>query len=254
MKLNPQPLIYLTDGEKLSVEKFCCENKIDKFSYNVLFECSPQSGQSLMTFNKAKQLAAQIVSNHKNIKFILSSNEPFTSDNSNIIDGSAISWRENAELANYCNLMMGCSSGISWRCTSQWTKPLPFIQIVNPMYMKGDFSASMKIDFRYFGIDTKNLVELYNPPEDILAACIISASKNNFQIIKEKYDVTDNSYFNNYKFLNESRISIYEKIKLFITSLLPAFFINGIGRIKRGWVTRGALWLKRKIFFHKKLF
>ncbi len=46
LKVNPQPLIYLTDGEKLSVEKFCCENKIDKFSYNVLFECSPQSGQS----------------------------------------------------------------------------------------------------------------------------------------------------------------------------------------------------------------
>jgi len=254
LKVNPQPLIYLTDGEKLSVEKFCRENKIDKFSYNVLFECSPQSGQSLMTFNKAKQLAAQIVSNHKNIKFILSSNQPFTSDNSNIIDGSVISWRENAELANYCNLMMGCSSGISWLCTSQWTKPLPFIQIVNPMYMKGDFSASMKIDFRYFGIDTKNLVELYNPPEDILAECIISASKNYFQIIKEKYDVTDNSYFSNYKFLNEARISFYEKIKLFIASLLPAFFINGFGRIKRGWVTRGALWLKRKIFIHKKLF
>ncbi len=109
-----------------------------------------KAGNPGMTFNKAKQLAAQIVSNHKNIKFILSSNEPFTSDNSNIIDGSAISWRENAELANYCNLMMGWQQWNILLCTSQWTKPLPFIQIVNPMYMKGDFSGINENRFPVF--------------------------------------------------------------------------------------------------------
>lgn len=249
LKVNPQPIIYLTDEEKERVAEFCSKNNIDDTSYNILFECSPQSGQSLMTLDKAKRIAAQTTIKNKNVKFILTSNQSFVSDNPNIIDGSVISWRENAELANFCNLMVGCSSGISWLCTSQWTKPLPFIQIVNPGYMKGNFSASMKIDFRYFGIVTNNLVELYNPSEDLVQACILSACKNDFESIRRKYDVNDNSYYTKYEFLKQASISIPEKIGIYITSFLPNFFISYFRQMKPGWFTPNAWLLKVKSIF-----
>jgi hypothetical protein len=237
LKVNPQPIIYLTNEEKVHVTVFCDNNSIDGSSYNILFECGPQSGQSLMTLEKAKKIAEQIVSKNSKIKFILSSNQPFVSSNPNIIDGSIISWRENAELANHCNLIVGCSSGISWLCTSQWTKHLPILQIINPHYMGGGVSASMKIDFKYFGIDTANLIELYNPPEDVLQECIISATEGNFNKIKLLYDVTDDSHFGNWRFLRESRISFLEKIGIFIKWGLPFFCLKVYRKIKPTWFT-----------------
>ena len=253
LKVNPQPIIYLTDKEKVRVAVFCQNNSINGSSYNILFECGPQSGQSLMTLEKAKEIAEQIVSKNSKIKFILSSNQPFVSSNPNIIDGSIISWRENAELANYCNLVVGCSSGISWLCTSQWTKQLPILQIINPHYMGGRFSASMKIDFKYFGIDTTNLIELYNPSENILQECILSATENNFNQIKNLHDVTDDSYFANWRFLKESRISFSKKIGLFIKWGLPFLCLKVYRNIKPTWFTPYIWWLGMKNIFFKKL-
>lgn len=251
LKVNPQPIIYLTDEEKIRVAVFCDDNSINCSSYNILFECSPQSGQSLMTLEKAKEIAKQIVSKNPNIKFILSSNQTFVSSNPNIIDGSRISWRENAELANYCNLFVGCSSGISWLCTSQWTKHLPIIQVINPHYSRS-FSASMKIDFKYFGIDTTNLIELYNPSEYILQECILSGTQNNFNKKKILYDVSDDSYFENPIFLKESRIFISKKILLFIKLGLPFLCLKVYRNIKPTWFTPSIWWLYIKNNYLKK--
>ena len=209
----------------------------------MLFECAPQSGQSLMTIEKAKEIAERIIRKNPNIKFILSSNQSFVSLNPNIVDGSKISWRENAELANYCNLIVGCSSGISWLCTAQWTKPLPIIQIVNPNYRGGGITASMKIDFRFYGIETKNLIELYNPSEDLLQECILSVTENNFNTVKKLYDITDNSYFANIRFLISSRILFREKVSLFIKWVLPKFFYNVYKKIKPSYFTPNVWWI-----------
>jgi hypothetical protein len=252
LKVNPQPIIYLTDEEKVHVAVFCDVNSINGSSYNILFECSPQSGQSLMTLEKAKEIAKQIVSKNHKIKIILSSNQPFVSNNPNIIDGSIISWRENAELANYCNLVVGCSSGISWLCTSQWTKHLPIIQIINPHYSGRRFSASMKIDFKYFGIDTTNLIELYNPSEYILQECILSVTQNNFNNNFFLYDVTDDSYFANPRFLKESRILFSKKIVLFIKLGLPFLCLKVYRSIKPTWFTPSIWWLGMKNNYSKK--
>jgi hypothetical protein len=252
LKVNPQPIIYLTDEEKVRVAEFCDNNSINGSSYNILFECGPQSGQSLMTLEKAKEIAELIVSKNSKIKFILSSNQPFVSSNPNIVDASIISWRENAELANYCNLLVGCSSGISWLCISQWTKDLPILQIINPNYSGGAFSASMKIDFKYFGIDTTNLIELYNPSEDILLECILAATENEFNKIKILYDVTDDSYFRNWRFLKESRILFSKKIELFIRWGLPFYYLKVHKNIKFALFTPYLFrFLKTKIFYRK---
>ena len=129
----------------------------------------------------------------------------------------------------------------------------PIIQIINPNYMGGVFSASMKIDFKYFGIDTTNLIELYNPSEDILQECILSATENNFNKKKFLYDVTDDSYFANWRFLKESRILFSKKIKLFIKWGLPFFCLKVYRNIKPTWFTPYIWWLGMKNNFLKKL-
>jgi hypothetical protein len=236
LKIDPQPLIYLTDEEKNNVSDFCKKHAVTDNTFNILFECAPQSGQSLMTFQRAKQLAEQLADQNKNIKFILTSNQSFVSANPNIIDGSVISWRENAELANYCHLLVGCSSGISWLCTSNWTKPIPFIQAINPNYQLG--LASMKIDFKFWGVKGRKLIELNNPTDDVLRKCIVATSINNFETAQKKYDSKNYGGFLNYKFIKESRISILEKLWFYFHYFFfGPFFMIIYRTIKPGWFT-----------------
>ncbi len=248
--IDPQPLIYLTDDEKNNVTEFCKTHTITKNTFNILFECAPQSGQSLMTFERAKQLAEQVADQNKNIKFILTSDQSFVSANPNMIDGSVISWRENAELANYCHLLVGCSSGISWLCTSNWTKPIPFIQIINPYYREG--SASMKIDFKFWGINGKKLIELNNPTDNIIKECIVAASIDNFESVREKYDSKRYGGFLNYRFIKEARIPVYEKAWFYFHYFfLGPFFLIIYRAIKPVWF-KPYDWIRKDKYWFEK--
>ena len=244
IKGNPQPIIFLSDAEKSNVERFCAVNNLTGNSYNILFECSPQSGQSRMTVEKAMDIAERLVLVNKNINFIISSNQMLTSHHPNIIDGSVISWKENAELANYCQLVVGCSSGISWLCTSSWTKPIPFIQVIDPFFNAGKVTASMKADFMYFGLSTKNLIELNNPPDNIIEECITGAVANQFQKVRRKYHSKDMTPFFNYNFLKESRIPFYKKGRLYLKYCRQEFLYKTYKSVKPTWFTPVA-WAKK---------
>jgi hypothetical protein len=244
LKIIPQPLIYLTDIEKTNVAAFCKKNKITGNTFNILFECSPQSYQSSMTLLKAKQIAEELSAQNANIKFILTSNLSFVSANPNIIDGSAVSWRENAELANYCNLLVGCSSGISWLCTSNWTKPIKTIQVISPHFADGRYSASMKIDFKFFGIDIKKLIELNDPSDSVLKYCIIASTTNNFEMARKKHDTKNDIAFLNYRFIKEARIPVYEKLWFFLRYVINGPFLSYYRAIKPNWFTP-FYWIKK---------
>jgi hypothetical protein len=237
LKIDPQPLMFLTETERENVAAFCAQNNITTKTFNILFECSPQAHQSLMTLEKAKQIAHDISANDTRIKFILTSNLTFKSDNAAIIDGSGISWRENAELVNYCDMLIGCSSGISWLCTSNWSKPVKTIQVINPDYSGGRISASMKMDFKFWGIDTSKLIELNNPSDSILKKCII-LSITNFREAKKIYDTKNYNIFLNYRFTKEARIPTYEKLWFFLCYLFGGTFFKICYRaIKPNWFT-----------------
>ena len=244
LRIDPSPLIFITDDEKKRVKDFCQINNITNNTFNILFECSPQSGQSHMTFDLAIEIAKEVISKSSRVKFILSTPKSFISDSHNIIDGSAVTWRENAELSHYCQLLVGCSSGISWLCTSSWANAIPTIQIIDPGYMKGRFSASMKTDFRYFGIDTGRIIELYNPSNEEILDCILLAEMDNFALARKKYNVDGGECFKNYKFLMEANIPWYQKCFFLVKFHFLNLPLRVYRKIKPKWFVPG-IWLKK---------
>lgn len=242
IKIDPHPLIFLDHEEVEEVNDFCKVNRISNQTFNVLFECSPQSGQSLMTLKKAIQIAKNVICKNESIKFILTSKESFTNINENIIDGSSISFRANAELANHCNLLVGCSSGISWLCTSNHTKRIPFIQIIDPNYP----SASMKTDFRFFGFKTDFLIELFNPNDNIVENCIIFSSYGNFSKAKRKFDQNYKNAFSDCRFLKESKINLLQKGFYVLKFCTLHLFLEKYRYIKPDWFTP-KVWYKSRL-------
>ena len=213
IKTKIEARIFLTENEKDNVKRFCSKNKINSDSFNILIEAMPQSAQSSMNIQKALLLAEHMVKINPRVKCIISSPQKLP-ESDLYVDASVLSYRENAELANYCDLLLGCSSGISWLCLSNWTKPLNMVQIINPNYANGNFSASVKHDLMYHGITTANIIELYNPAEKVIIECLRIILCKSFIDAQKKYD-KDNFYtFTNKMFLAEAKLRYVYKIKM----------------------------------------
>lgn len=192
-----EPIVRLSDTEINNVTEFINKNKIILENYVILFECASTSGQSFVTHEYAIKTANLVVNKYKNVRFVLSSNIAIEKANKNIIDGSTLSFKENAELTKYCSLLIGCSSGISWLATSDWAKPLPKIQLLDKnTYM----FASMVHDAKYFGLRIDQIIEMTDCPANHLADCIISILKKGFTQARLKYHneipVIFDHYFN----------------------------------------------------------
>lgn len=179
-----QPVLRLRSSETENVRRFAEEWKLGQRDYIVLFECASSSGQSFVTPSYAVMTARLILERHPNAAIILSSNASITSGDGRIIDGSRLTLRENAELTKYCHLIVGCSSGVSWICTSEWAKPLPFIQV-----LRGSTSvfASMFHDAEYFHLPTDHILEMTDCAAERLADCIVTAIHDGFGQAKKNY-------------------------------------------------------------------
>ncbi len=131
------------------------------------------------------EVSKRVLRNIPDAVVILSSNQKILSDDQRIIDGSDLSLRqENAEMSKYCDLFVGCSSGISWPCTSDWAKPLPMIQVLNRSM---SVFASMYHDAEYFGLPTDRIIEMTDSSEERLAECITLCLSGSFHEAQEKY-------------------------------------------------------------------
>ena len=216
--ISPEPQIFLINHEIENVYNFCKKNLIIKGENNILFECSPQSGQSNISFEKAIKISEFILSKINDVKIILSSNIKFTHPNKNIIDASVLSIRENAELVNYCNLMIGCSSGLTWLATSNWPKKIQMIQLISPHFKNGIIPASVKTDFEYLGLSLNSLIELYDPNDMLISECIVSVYQNGFNFSRKLFDQYSLKIFTNNRLLFESNFSILKKLYIFITN------------------------------------
>jgi hypothetical protein len=153
-----QPVLYLSEAEIGRVEAFVSKHTLRDYSDVILFECAPASNQSWMTVERAIRISAQLVAQCPETAIVISSNKPFHSDCPAIIDGSVLTFRENAELSKYCTLLLGCSSGISWLLTSNWAKKLPTIQFLQRTSCWYSF-ASMRYDHQFWGLGTEHILE-----------------------------------------------------------------------------------------------
>ena len=178
------PIVRLSDPEIENVARFAKIHKLKEKKHVILFEYDAASGQSFVTQDFAIDAAKIVLKKYPNVVFILTSNTETNEIGPNIIDGSILSFKENAELTKYCTLLVGCSSGISWLATSDWAKPLPKIQLLKT---KTYFYASMMHDAIHFGLPTDQLLEMQDCTPPYLADCIKMVLKEGFSQAKRKY-------------------------------------------------------------------
>lgn len=178
------PSIRLTDSEVERVQQFAQTHKIHGKKNVILFECAAHSRQSFVTPNFALEVSKLLVQKIPDTHIILSSNIPISSSDHRIIDGSVLTIRENAELTKYCSLLVGCSSGISWLCTSDWAKPLPMVQLLK----KGtSIFASFVHDFKYRNENVQHILEMTDCSAEYLTECLALCAQDKFAVAREHY-------------------------------------------------------------------
>jgi len=178
------PVLRLSATEIENVRLFAESHRLADKANVILFECSPKSGQSFVTPDFAIEVAEKLMTKIPDVCVILSSNLSVRSTDERIIDGSVLSFRENAELTKYCTLLVGCSSGISWLCTSDWARPLPMIQLINS---NAFWFASVAYDFEYWGLATNSVIEMSDDSTAKLLDCIEVAVTEGFGIARSNY-------------------------------------------------------------------
>lgn len=204
-----EPVIRLSGNEVENVRLFTISQKFEKYKKVVLFECAPLSGQSLVTPQFALDVLEIVNKQLSGICFILSSNITINSNRANIINASELSFRENAELSKYCDLLIGCSSGITWLLTSDWAKPMPTIQLLNK---EAIWFNSLVKDYEVRGKDAGHVLEMYKFNVHTAAECIIKTLTDGFEKTRKSYHQQYSRYWCMtemsilFRLLKESRI------------------------------------------------
>ena len=163
------PVIRLSDQEIDNVRSFAQLHKLHEKEQVILFECFPKSLQSFVNTEFSITVAKKIIEKFPKACLILSSNASLTLKDANIIDGSILSFRENAELTKYCSLLIGCSSGITWLSTSDWAKKIPMIQLINSNSL---WFASVVRDHKLWQLSTEHIIEMAECDCDQVLECV----------------------------------------------------------------------------------
>lgn len=178
-----QPVLQLNSEEMDHVREYAHNHKLRQFRNVILWEFAPQSGQTFLGFELVNRVAERITQ-RADTCIILSSARAFTSSNQ-VLDGSKLSVRENAGLTHYCNLLVGCSSGITWLSTSSAAKELPMLQLLDPGAF---FLNAPSVDFKRYDLPVNELVELMDFNEEKLEIVINHILDNGIVSAREKYN------------------------------------------------------------------
>ena len=165
------PELRLTRQEETNAEAFANRHGLSGFNKVVLFECSPGSSQSFVNPEIALGIAHKMVSEYPDMMVVLSSHLSFETNHPRILLANTISFRENARLANYCDLLIGCSSGITWLCTSSAVRrDLPMIQLLSKS--KGISFASVAYDLQHWGLEGNRVVEIFENDQTLILSAV----------------------------------------------------------------------------------
>jgi len=194
-----EPVLVLSESEIIRVNDFASSRNLSSFTNVILWEYAPLSGQVVLDKEMVMRIASQLTELIPSTCVILSSASSFTSSEK-IIDASSLTVRENAALSHYCNLLIGCSSGLTWVCTSSAGKFLPMIQLLDPSAI---FRNITSIDFKRQDINFPYLIELFSFNELTLIDLVIDIYKNGFSFAKNKYNESVSDSF------NSTRVIVY---------------------------------------------
>ncbi len=204
--VSQQPIIRLSLDEVETVKQFAEKYRLNKFKNVLLVECGPDSFKSTLNPQTAKEIADKLTINDPSLAVILSSNKKIENTNAQIIDGSILSFRANAELTKYCTLFAGCSSGISWLTTTDWAKPLPKIILVNK---DNYYNSSMLYDHKYAKLPFDNIIEITETQNSalVLLECLTIIINDSFlkskKIFHSEFKLTNFKFFKDILFLNK---------------------------------------------------
>lgn len=182
--VSVEPTIYLSKIEVENVRNFAEKNNLTQFENVILFECAPGSEQSSVNPQFALNVANEVVKQNGSVCLLLSAADNFESNSDQIIDASVLTFRENAELTKYCNLLIGCSSGITWLSTSDWAKKLPMLQLLNADLK---IYAGIHYDFEINNLDYSRVVEMVDFDEQKTVDCVNSILKNGIEQTKQNF-------------------------------------------------------------------
>ena len=172
--------INLKPEERAAVDAWFAGTPAADASQVVLFECSSKSGQSFVTLPVALALAEEITRARRRTAVIVSTHEPFESDNPRIVCGDTLSIRQVARLTDHVDLFVGCGSGLTVAATSEAAKPgLPNIQILR---RETSVYASFRHDFTHFGKPTAHFMELTSEDPAHLAKALIGGFVRRFRV------------------------------------------------------------------------
>jgi hypothetical protein len=178
------PVIRLNDAEIENVRRFAQTHDLAGHDPVILFECMHSSAQSFIDSAFVYRAIDGLVAKLPHCRIILSSHMAINTGHPAVISGDKLTFRENAELTKCCSLMIGCSSGITWLCTSDWAKPLPMIQL-----LKQDTGvyASVTHDHDHFGLPADHVIELTDCPADHLVDCVVTAVREGVGAARRRF-------------------------------------------------------------------
>jgi hypothetical protein len=189
--VDKSPILVLDESEKNAVQSFVHKHNLTSYKHVILFETSPLSGQVLLTEEDIIHIATSIASLPSTC-IILSSYKSFAVQATHAIDGSVLSIRETVGLTHFCNLLIGCSSGITWGSLSTAGKQLPMVQLLTP---NAYYYNPPSIDFAFAGIAQNALIELFRFTPDEIVETIKKIVDADFETAKNRFHQTATNKF-----------------------------------------------------------
>jgi len=197
--VSHQPIINLSGAEVENVSRFAEKHRLNKYKQVILVECGPNSFDVSLNAQAAYELASDIDFDSSEIAFILSSNKQILSSRQNVIDASELSFRENAELTKYCDLFIGCVSGISWLATTNWAKKLNMILVIAE---EEHVLPSMIYDHEYLNLPVHHIIEIKDDQysSEKVKNCLSKISTDGFADARKSF--SEKIKLSNYSYLN----------------------------------------------------
>jgi hypothetical protein len=178
-----QAVLRLTEEEMDRVREFVAVHRLSDYRQVILFEFSPRSQQANFTAARALAIAKQVTAN-PSVAAVLSSQSKNEINDPRIVDGSVLSLRETAWLSNFCTLLVGCSSGVSWSTMSDAGKRLPMVQVLDP---NAYWLNSVVNDHQRFGLPVDHIIEMDDSSPERITQCVVKIVEEGFEEAKPVY-------------------------------------------------------------------